>query len=319
MKKIIFILFLFIGINSKAQINLVRDSSFELTDTSCHPPSSVPWNIDCLYFWYNPTDFTPDYLSANNIIGGGFYATPKNSPGYQIPHSGIAYAGLDMFSTTQTPGNIENVATKLLQTLKKGKLYKINFYLSLADSSRWAIDNIGVLFTKDSIVWSTSDWNIDSIPQVVSPTGDFISDTVGWTKITMYYVANGYERYLTMGNFKISTNTNYIQISNTHTTDAYYYLDDVSVYQLPDTITPPPPVDTACSLKCNNLLLYGVNKLMFKQLLANTQINIYNSIGVLVYSSSNYQNDWIPPEAGLYIYEAACSSGVQRRDKFVVQ
>lgn len=61
-----------------------------------------------------------------------------------------------------------------------------------------------------------------------------MSDTMGWVKISGIFTAQGGEQYLTLGNFKLASQTQFIQIApfGTGYNGSGYYIDDVSVISL---------------------------------------------------------------------------------------
>jgi hypothetical protein len=71
-------------------------------------------------------------------------------------------------------------------------------------------------------------------PQVENPQGNILTDSLNWTKISGIFTAQGGENYLTIGNFKDSTNTTIIDADsgNGEYNNAYYYIDKVSLIPL---------------------------------------------------------------------------------------
>ncbi|MCF8296890.1 MAG: T9SS type A sorting domain-containing protein [Saprospiraceae bacterium] len=160
-----------------------------------------------------------DFLTYKSI--------PKNTGGYQWAKTSRAYAGCG-FTLSPLTNWREFAETRLTQTLDSGKSYKVEFYISLADKSKYAIEAIGVYFSKDTITWSALDQNYHH-PQVLNQNG-YISDTANWVLISGIYYAKGGEQFITLGNFNINTPFNYKVINSNGWEMAYYYIDDVSVY-----------------------------------------------------------------------------------------
>jgi hypothetical protein len=101
------------------------------------------------------------------------------------------------------------------------------------NESKYSITEIGAYLDDGSI--STIPWGVSTqSPQVKSPVGVLMTDTLGWMKIQGSFVANGTEKYLTLGNFKTTAATTR-RIMPTSPTFTYqrnvseYYFDDVSV------------------------------------------------------------------------------------------
>src|ERR1035438_3040495 len=166
MKKFFLLLFIFViasGVKSFSQ-NLDPNPSFEDT---LHCPISQAQIYDAPP-WFDPTADTPDYF--NSCYSGTSNApvgVPKNFEGYQFARTGVAYAGFFAAGYFFFPDNRRDyIEARLLDSLKAGKKYYVEFYVSLSDSSIWAIDFIGAYLSKDSIYdYSTID-TLPFIPQI---------------------------------------------------------------------------------------------------------------------------------------------------------
>ncbi|HEX8516178.1 MAG TPA: T9SS type A sorting domain-containing protein, partial [Bacteroidia bacterium] len=125
-----------------------------------------------------------------------------------------------------------------LDSLLTGQTYFVQFHLSLADSMRYAIENIGALFTDTlfdpfpapSYAWQTG------IPQIENNQGNMLYDKLNWITISDSFTAIGGEKYMTIGNFKNDAQTIRQNLGGTipNTQGAFYYIDDVYV-----GVTPP--------------------------------------------------------------------------------
>src|ERR1041385_739387 len=201
--------------------NLVLNGDFEdsircTNDTSFVMPR----------FWYSPTNGTPDYYYTNKQFhadcstSGSTYGIwiggdTINSFGSQTPHSRNAYAGF-VISYGQ-----EYMAVPLADSLRAGKKYCVEAYVSLAENSYAAMDLIGFCFTHDSVLrYDTSgvvNYFLDSAhgatADVENPPGTFITDSTGWVLISDTMIAQGGERYLTIGNFD-SLGTQYLWLDS---------------------------------------------------------------------------------------------------------
>lgn len=234
MKKIKYIFFVFFylfAIRYFAQTNLVPNPSFENT-SDC--PNKIK-GIKSADFWINPTSSSPDYF---NSCSSWFNETvPKNEPGYQIPHSGNAYAGFSPFYINPLVGTIsfrEYIQTKLDSSLISGEVYCVTYYVSLADSiSEYAVNNIGAYFSPNAVSSGNKD-PLPYLPQVINPSTNPLTDTSAWTRIAGQFIASGGERYVTIGNFNDNptSDTVFIQPRNPSYKLSYYYIDDVSVIHL---------------------------------------------------------------------------------------
>ncbi len=72
-----------------------------------------------------------------------------------------------------------------------------------------------------------------------------------------------------------------------------------------------------CSLECNNLLQGMAESLQFTNLEENTELVIYNDIGQELFYSGDYQNNWRPPAAGIYLYKVRCPGGIKKEGKVI--
>lgn len=227
MKKLFFHIFIFVfssRVKSFSQ-NLVSNNSFE--NTTCCPTNGTElYNIpSCVLPWFNPAQGSPDYFNACASSAG--VSVPNNWCGYQPTKNGNAYAGFFLYGG----GNVscgEYVEAKMNDSLIAGKKYFASFYVSLCPTSNYALDAVGAYFSKDSLL-STSACHFSVIPQVQNPTGNVIKDTTNWVQVSGSFIAQGGERFITIGNFKDFNNTVFDTVPWGPDGRSYYLLDDVSV------------------------------------------------------------------------------------------
>jgi len=223
MKKFIICLCLFSAIKADAQ-NLVLNPSFEDT-IACTGTYAMPCN-----YWYWATYGSPDYFSEQPDINCVVPA-PQSTAGFQYARTGIAYVGLGLFTQHIIPTFInkrEYVGGILLDTLRQGHEYCVSFYVSVAEEFKYVTDGMGLYLSVDSAVDYTINTNLSFVPQIENPAGNIIYDTLNWVQISGTYIANGGEKYFTIGNFKDDANTMIDSTSST-ANSAYYFIDDVSV------------------------------------------------------------------------------------------
>ena len=229
MKKIIIYLCLFSAIKADSQ-NLVLNPSFE--DTILCPTTIFP--MQCKY-WYRANIGSPDYFSEQPDIFCGTSYVPQSGAGYQYARTGIAYVGLGVFTEHTISAFInkrEYVGGILSDTLKQGHEYCVSFYVSVAEEFKYVTDGIGLYLSVDSAVDYTINTNLSFVPQISNPSGNIIYDTLNWVQISGTYIANGGEKYLTIGNFKDDANTMIDSVNFNaplSAYSAYLFIDDVSV------------------------------------------------------------------------------------------
>ncbi|HYD22628.1 MAG TPA: T9SS type A sorting domain-containing protein [Flavipsychrobacter sp.] len=109
----------------------------------------------------------------------------------------------------------------------------MTFYVSRTAKSRYAIDRIGAYFDDGSIDTTTTPGlpQTQYSPQVENMLGLLI-DTLNWVKIEGAFIADGTEKFITIGNFYNKANTNYLEVpsyDNPSSHYTWYFIDDVSV------------------------------------------------------------------------------------------
>ncbi|HMW11225.1 MAG TPA: hypothetical protein PJ987_12390, partial [Bacteroidia bacterium] len=230
MKKFIIYLCLFSAIKADSQ-NLVLNPSFEDT-IACPTTTAIP--MQCEY-WYTANIGSPDYFSEQPDIFCGTSYVPQSGVGYQYARTGIAYVGLATLMQPLNPNYLnrrEYIGGELSDTLKQGHEYCVSFYVSVAEELKYVTDGIGLYLSVDSAVDYTININLSFIPQIENPSGNIIYDTLNWVQISGTYIANGGEKYLTIGNFKDNANTMIDSINNSvpqSQYESYLFIDDVSV------------------------------------------------------------------------------------------
>ncbi|MBA2613950.1 MAG: gliding motility-associated C-terminal domain-containing protein [Bacteroidetes bacterium] len=182
-------------------------------------------------FWASSSDFFHS-CATNTVV-----STPLNVAGFQVPKTGAGYLGFATYLENITNDNKEYLENKLKQTLKNNSTYCITFYVSLAENSRIATSNIGVIFKKDSLV----NHAVPGISQYINTTSAYetttiLVDSINWTKIQFQYAAIGDENFMLIGNFNSNINTNKIilkPLTGIPNKDySYYYIDDISVVEI---------------------------------------------------------------------------------------
>ncbi len=218
--------------------NLVPNPSFEVYDT-------CPQDASMLHYaspWFVPTWGTPDYYNSCFTYSNPWSSNmdvPTNIFGEQSAKTGVGYAGLYLaYPWTAGPPNYEQfreyIETELIDTLQTGVKYYVTFYLSLADSSQYSTDVAGIYFSNDTLKSDTS-YRLHYIPHISNTNGNYLNNKLGWMKFSGTYVANGTEKFITIGNFLDNASTDTIPSSGGGTIfgsdfyAAYYYIDDVCV------------------------------------------------------------------------------------------
>lgn len=260
--------------------NLVSNPSFEDT-TSCPVFQNEIYKATP---WFNPsTSSTPDYYNTCNK------SVPHNFAGYQTPRTGNAYAG---FFAWETGGQEyrEYIETKLTQTLIANRTYCIEFYVALSNNlmGTMSVNTIGAHFSKSKVT-SINNLSLPFVPQVESPRSVFLTDSLSWMKIHGCFAAQGGEQYLTIGNFNNEANTDTFRIFSDQwgaAYGAYYYIDDVSVVEVPENNIFLPNVFSPNGDGKNDVFkIQGQN-------IKGSRLLIFNRWGEKVFESNDQNTGW---------------------------
>ena len=225
----------------RAQLNNVRNPDFE-EYTYC--PSAFD-QIEAARFWNASDSMGSVGLKGNcrpeycNVCGTSVASVPDGGAYNQYPRSGNGMVAAMLFSDEAPPPAVpyyvyrDYLQGRLFKKLKAGVSYCVTFYVSLGEGAGYAHDKIGAYLDDGSIdTVSICSKPITFVtPQVYSTS--IILDTANWTKIEGSFIANGTERFITIGNFfsKSATSyvvTNYLFLFEHH---SYYTIDDVSVIE----------------------------------------------------------------------------------------
>lgn len=245
MKHFIFIfLFVFSCYRMPAQENLVVNPGMEEkvpTEPIHHWKTSLRTGVELAPDWITPTKSTSDYYNSHE-------STTMGTPTI-VAHRGkgrIAFIG----GASRRKGGThykEYAMGKLIRPLEANKNYCVRFYLALDGSSKYAIDSFGVYFSPAPL--AVEAYVLSGIkPSYVIPADQIITAKDGWVEISGYYPASGGEQYITIGSFSTKDRIPLKSIGEKRPKKfhfskvkkmAYYYLDDVSVTQLPDSATGP--------------------------------------------------------------------------------
>ena len=218
-------LFIVLGFNfSLFAQNLVPNPSFEFL-------SSCPFaatQITKAAPWYSASIGSPDCFNVCNNTINGQVGVPGNYAGFEYAHSGNGYVGI---LTGAGNTNREYLEVRLLDTLKSGRKYRVEFYTSLADSGSFGNNSIGAYFSPVSIN-SLNNSYLQVTPQIVNAIGNNLCIKNGWVKVEGAFFSNGGEEYLVIGCFvnQLNIDTVYVGGGSIHWISSIYnYFDDISV------------------------------------------------------------------------------------------
>lgn len=221
-----------------AQVNYVLNGGFEQYDTCPYD-----WNqIQLARYWhtldtvYHFPACAPEFCHA--CAGSNPWAgLPVNVEFRHYPRSGDGMAQnvfyfdegySSLFFRDYTQGHLRT-------TLTTGRSYCLTFYVSLEQASQYATNKMGAYLDDGSIDIGADTGTCDNLITWVTPqvyTNTIINDTLNWVKIQGSFVANGTERFITIGNFFTAANTDTIKLDPWITNNfTWYLIDDVSVIE----------------------------------------------------------------------------------------
>lgn len=220
--------------------NLVANPGFETTLGT--PSTAGQWNLAAPWLGLSGS---PDLY----VLGGPSAPPspcddvdiPFNAGGYCPERNAQAhYMGLQQGITSSTR---EYISVPLSAPLTANSVYRLQFYVQLADSSRYSCNRLGMLLTNNIPVQPAGGGVISFIPQLEATAQ--ITDTANWVLVSGAYLAIGGENYATIGIFRAdgdplltrtdrgNQNPGCTGLSNS----AYYYIDDVSVVPVDQSVT----------------------------------------------------------------------------------
>jgi gliding motility-associated-like protein len=230
LKRISYIMIFLIGFHCNAQ-NLVKNGSFEILNNCPAFESSV--TITYATGWMIPLNGlmgTPDVFAP--CTSNSFMQVPNNFGGHQLPQDGEVYAGLIeyAFDPSINDDNAREYMCKELEcSLKQGHEYYVGFYTSVGDNAIYSINEIGLKFFDSR---PTQILQSDPDVELLIPNST-IKDTVNWILVSDTIVANGTEKFFSIGCY-LTDQDAVIETLNPQASmkRAYFYIDNVFVIPL---------------------------------------------------------------------------------------
>jgi hypothetical protein len=226
------------AMNLSAQTNLVLNPSFEDTIKCVKFDSRFQGYVD---IWRGG-----DGEYYNSDCQGTQVEVPDNIIGFQYPRTGKSYAGIYTILIDNVPVHQDYrdiIEGRLSDTLIAHRNYYVEFFVSFGEINQY-VTPIGFMFNPDTLVYNNyyqnyiADYNDTNLTT--------LSDTLGWTKVSAIYKAEGNEICLTIANLQSDSLTDlYFAYPAAIQPSCYYFIDDVAVYEiaearpgLGDTICP---------------------------------------------------------------------------------
>ncbi|GEM_PF-5035733 len=233
MKNLGYLFILSIGIHlySYAQVNLIKNPSFEdvfdiptTINTNPYPHYLLPnWKsviptpdlFSFFSYYYSPDCYISSYMSFFKWS----VSIPKNCFGFQSAKDGFFYVG--MFTAYQPQGypdywnGSERLRGELQDSLKKDHIYIFNLFWSFPNGIPFSSNQFQVFFSKDTlsdtvqifIPYHNPPWNVNGYLDnfnftIENDTSTFMNDTLNWVPLTKCFRPQGGEKYIYIGNFR---------------------------------------------------------------------------------------------------------------------
>jgi OmpA-OmpF porin, OOP family len=209
--------------------NLVPNGGFEATDGKIKKLAS----IESANGWTSPTGVRADVFTPNKMPD---INTPINVYGKEEAKEGSNYAGIVAYSFGDKMAR-SYVMAKFDAPLKKGMKYCVQYHVSLAEASKYAVNNLGAVLSKKEFATDSKTPIIEKA-NILHYNNKIQNATYNWEKICGVFEAQGGEKYITIGNFemndKVKSEPNKMKKDDKELKlkvlpFAYYYIDDVSV------------------------------------------------------------------------------------------
>ena len=228
MKATTLLLLIFLVNAYQAQVaNLVENGSFEIIKGKVKGLGCVDASAD----WKNVTNAKADLFVKENKLP--IVLTSGNSYGKEEPKEGDNYAGLVVYSPKDKIAR-NYITSPLTQPMLKGKKYCVSMYISLAEGSKYATNNLGINFHKKQPKQEEAKTIVEKTA-ILHNQAKMVNATYGWEKVCGTYISEGGEEFITIGNFtatdksKIEKTLKIKDYKGVISEFAYYYVDNISV------------------------------------------------------------------------------------------
>lgn len=323
MKRLVLLLQVLIWSHLPAQVNLVPNGDFE-DSVIVAPFATAP-----TYNWHNPfangmtiyrDQCTPGAVGVNCT---NYYLTNSRGgmQGHQVPHSGTTYTSVVTIGPLY--GNTRQYITcELSSPLRSDRLYEVSMYYSLADSSYFACDGLGIALTTAPFDQCNQDHFLNISPISENPQGMIISDTVNWVHYIDTIQPAGGERYICIGNFRNDTITTWQMFTgnSSYLINSTIYIDDVSITDA--GAAPLPPVEYADytffpNPSAGDFIVQG----NFPE---GTRLEVYNALGQKVSevgsfpTGNNQVNVNLRLASGAYFFQLTSPEGLLKKEELII-
>jgi outer membrane protein OmpA-like peptidoglycan-associated protein len=246
--KLGFLALIISSFNSFAQKNNTSGIEQEVLRMTFESKNYEVYELGEIYLLENgvssPTEIQADLFTS---FGGGYdVGIPSNIYGFEDhieDDAGSKYIGLVFYKPGKSAGERSYVTIPLGNSenpikLKEKLKYCVEFSISLAESSKFSVNNISALFSKDLLPISTGAIYNSSDRLIKGQGNKVYSGFFGWEKVCNIYTAKGDEKFITIGNFDKNESTKFEAVKKPIDSEAeslshaYYYIDNVIITQI---------------------------------------------------------------------------------------
>ena len=212
--------------------NLVPNSGFE--DTNIKKLRSYGQMEEVSKDWFSATEVPADIYGDG--AKGDKIAIPTNDYGTQEPAAGLCYAGFRAYSKDPRMQR-SYLEVQLPQMLDRDVMYCVSFDISLADQSRYAVNDIGVVVS-DRKIEQPNLGDMIRQPDVQQKTNKVFEYTEGWEKFCGTFVGTGQEEYIVIGCFGSRSDMTIekvkrpLGLTGAQLNHAYYFIDNVEIIEI---------------------------------------------------------------------------------------
>jgi outer membrane protein OmpA-like peptidoglycan-associated protein len=220
---------------------LLQGGNFEWTSQIPSARDQLPLAAD-----WNQGEFWKKHPGTADLFSNrsrGKKSGVRNELGYEQAFEGHQFAGLNLYSQPglETWEAREYLQVKLNKPLIRDQEYCLRFWISLADHSAYAVNALGAYLSADPkapknyIEGKSLNYPAQyQVPRVVRRHR-------GWSCFCWNFKAAGGEAYLSLGNFLTDGEFEIVPGPGAGNY-AYYYLDQIQLFEAEDTCTCPPRI-----------------------------------------------------------------------------
>ncbi|SFX25458.1 Por secretion system C-terminal sorting domain-containing protein [Cytophaga hutchinsonii ATCC 33406] len=181
------------------------------------------------------------------------YGNRVNTDWY-MPRTGKAYILIRTFGSWELANRPDTdtrdyAQVRLTKHLERDCLYEVSCYVlnrpiydnffNYTSQGKQCADGLGLYFSTDSVYRANTSEHYkaftDITPQVSNPSGNILTDSINYQKVSGVFTASGGEEWLVIGNFKDNAHT---QALYNNLGRAVYAVDDISVQEWkPDLVS----------------------------------------------------------------------------------